>query len=394
MPTLADLAAADSRLARVAEDASRQGLVVRGLLGAGGYAAAFEAMSPRHGPCVLKVPCLPGAPPPDGETGSGPHRVTQVSETGPFVLTGPRSLDEASALLERACRRQRETGCGRPLAVLLETLSLDDRPAALFERAPGVSLRSLMAEAPDEARAAIPCVARALSRLHEVFGGHGDLKPEHIFVGNGEVVFIDPLDIEDQWVGSLGYVLPCVWWHGEDTAVLRDLTGVAAVLAEAWGGNVGWDGGLVHRLLNYLADADLAGCAGADVPERMKAGLRPAPPSLRQWILDAAAAALGTYNLAEPEPPRELEWSRGRLEALAQGYPRFLPEWRTPAVVGLARQIFEDRAEELYPVLADALQDAGCDNEELLGGCRCSGAADREWITALAAGPSAGSVRG
>ncbi len=44
----------------------------------------------------------------------------------------------------------------------------------------------------------------------------------------------------------------------------------------------------------------------------------------------------------------------------------FDPRWRTEAVVGLARAIDEDRTVERYPILFDALLDAGCDDEALL----------------------------
>jgi hypothetical protein len=46
--------------------------------------------------------------------------------------------------------------------------------------------------------------------------------------------------------------------------------------------------------------------------------------------------------------------------------PRFDPGWRTSAVVGLARGIHADRAWDRLPVLADALLDADCDEEQLL----------------------------
>jgi hypothetical protein len=47
--------------------------------------------------------------------------------------------------------------------------------------------------------------------------------------------------------------------------------------------------------------------------------------------------------------------------------------WRTPTVVGLARSVYEERAFDRLPVLADALLDAGCADEELLGHLRGPG---------------------
>ena len=46
------------------------------------------------------------------------------------------------------------------------------------------------------------------------------------------------------------------------------------------------------------------------------------------------------------------------------------PEWRTDTVVSLARQMYESRDFSAMPILADALQDAGCDNDDILTHCR------------------------
>jgi hypothetical protein len=51
----------------------------------------------------------------------------------------------------------------------------------------------------------------------------------------------------------------------------------------------------------------------------------------------------------------------------------FSPEWRTEAVVALARAIYEERAWDRMGVLADALEDAGCDSAEVLEHCRGGG---------------------
>jgi hypothetical protein len=48
----------------------------------------------------------------------------------------------------------------------------------------------------------------------------------------------------------------------------------------------------------------------------------------------------------------------------------FLPEWRTTTTVQLARHMYESRNFSAMPILADALQDAECDNEEILRHCR------------------------
>jgi hypothetical protein len=46
------------------------------------------------------------------------------------------------------------------------------------------------------------------------------------------------------------------------------------------------------------------------------------------------------------------------------------PAWLTSDVLALARGIYEERAFDRMPILADALQDAGCTNEDVLTHCR------------------------
>jgi hypothetical protein len=48
----------------------------------------------------------------------------------------------------------------------------------------------------------------------------------------------------------------------------------------------------------------------------------------------------------------------------------FSPEWRTDTAVSLARQMYEARDFSAMPILADALQDAGCDSADILDHCR------------------------
>jgi hypothetical protein len=48
----------------------------------------------------------------------------------------------------------------------------------------------------------------------------------------------------------------------------------------------------------------------------------------------------------------------------------FNPSWLTPTVVALASGIYAEMAFDRMPILADALQDAGCDNEDILSHCR------------------------
>jgi hypothetical protein len=49
------------------------------------------------------------------------------------------------------------------------------------------------------------------------------------------------------------------------------------------------------------------------------------------------------------------------------------PRWQTADVVAVARGIAADRAFDRLPFLADALQDAGCEKEQILAHCRRPG---------------------
>ena len=48
----------------------------------------------------------------------------------------------------------------------------------------------------------------------------------------------------------------------------------------------------------------------------------------------------------------------------------FEPAWRTSTVLALARQMYDTRDFAAMPILADALQDAGCDSDDILAHCR------------------------
>ncbi|HJZ55720.1 MAG TPA: hypothetical protein VKE74_12200 [Gemmataceae bacterium] len=67
----------------------------------------------------------------------------------------------------------------------------------------------------------------------------------------------------------------------------------------------------------------------------------------------------------------------------------FDPAWRTSTAVQLARQMYEAREFSAMPILADALQDAGCENAEILDHCRGSGPHVRGcWVVDLVLGKS------
>jgi hypothetical protein len=65
----------------------------------------------------------------------------------------------------------------------------------------------------------------------------------------------------------------------------------------------------------------------------------------------------------------------------------FNPDWRTSDVTAMARGMYETRDFAAMPILADALQDAGCENAEVLEHCRGLGPHIRGcWVVDLILG--------
>jgi hypothetical protein len=62
--------------------------------------------------------------------------------------------------------------------------------------------------------------------------------------------------------------------------------------------------------------------------------------------------------------------------------------WRTKTAVAVAQVIYDERDFAMLPVLADALEDAGCENEEVLAHCRQQGGAHVRgcWVVDLILG--------
>jgi hypothetical protein len=61
--------------------------------------------------------------------------------------------------------------------------------------------------------------------------------------------------------------------------------------------------------------------------------------------------------------------------------------WKTATVVAVAQSIYDDRAFDRLPILADALEDAGCDNLDILQHCHSGGEHVRGcWVVDLILG--------
>lgn len=65
----------------------------------------------------------------------------------------------------------------------------------------------------------------------------------------------------------------------------------------------------------------------------------------------------------------------------------FDPNWRTPSVTAVAHAIYSQRRFEDLPILADALEEAGCTSADILSHCRLGGEHVRGcWVVDLVLG--------
>jgi hypothetical protein len=126
------------------------------------------------------------------------------------------------------------------------------------------------------------------------------------------------------------------------------------------------------------------------------------------WAEHAAENALGSLAFTidfHPSKVEEFEELERRLSAVREpeiaaqvalvrcvfGNPfrpvTLAPAWLTASVRQLAQAIYDDRAFDRLPILADALEDVGCDNADVLGHCRQGGEHVRGcWVVDLVLG--------
>jgi hypothetical protein len=115
-----------------------------------------------------------------------------------------------------------------------------------------------------------------------------------------------------------------------------------------------------------------------------------AAPADRVMSSSAAVCADAEYqSVMEDRPGRFHDVARRHAmeQAVLRQYSRFLHDivgnpfrpvrwdqaWQTLDVRGIARGIYADRAFDRLPLLADALLDAGCDDDTIIGHCRGDG---------------------
>jgi hypothetical protein len=113
----------------------------------------------------------------------------------------------------------------------------------------------------------------------------------------------------------------------------------------------------------FMAILSLCGAVGTEPDLRMQADMidialfapRPRPDSIPSELRAASAAEAELVRDVFGNPFRQVSFS---------------PSWRTGTAVSLAQQMYDAREFSGMPILADALQDAGCDSDDVLFHCR------------------------
>jgi hypothetical protein len=160
--------------------------------------------------------------------------------------------------------------------------------------------------------------------------------------------------------------------YSEDSLTGGDFAAAEALCSAAYG-------------LCYVAEdvprvANAASCAASAVQSEQEATVYRKDPEADLDARHAREAALLAETTQQANLIRDIFGNPFQPVTLDQA-------WLTSDVVTLAQGIYKDRAFDRMPILADALQDAGCDNENILNHCRSDGPHVRGcWVVDLVLG--------
>jgi hypothetical protein len=133
------------------------------------------------------------------------------------------------------------------------------------------------------------------------------------------------------------------------------------------------DCGLDELRMAWIRDDDPAYPSNASLPEK---------PFLWARALTRSKYQLAGVPPGDQAPPLIREIFGNPFRPITVN-----PSWLTSDVVVLATGIYQDLAFDRMPILADALQDAGCDNGDILNHCRQPGEHVRGcWVVDLLTG--------
>lgn len=114
-----------------------------------------------------------------------------------------------------------------------------------------------------------------------------------------------------------------------------------------------------------------------------------------EWQTSYSVARSAAESLAKLMPWQEARQREGQLLHDIFGSVAFRPVsadpswlvWNGDTVTALAQTIYTERAFDRLPILADALEDAGCTNQDILAHCRSGGDHTRGcWVVDLLTG--------
>jgi hypothetical protein len=161
-----------------------------------------------------------------------------------------------------------------------------------------------------------------------------------------------------------------------------ELDRIAKAVSAAWGE--------FDTRANLIGLAALAMARHATHPDAWRAARR-ILGSARFTIATTAFQAADNSTAAYDQAERDEKAAQTTLLRDIFGNPfrpvAFSPSWRTDTAVSLARTMYVSRDFSAMPILADALQDAGCDSDDILDHCRGPGPHVRGcWVVDLVLG--------
>jgi hypothetical protein len=140
---------------------------------------------------------------------------------------------------------------------------------------------------------------------------------------------------------------------------------------------------VISRLRRYF---DLSPADGKALLDRgpvllVPGQMRREAESVASWFREVGAEVAVFMTFEEGEPH---VCSRPGAGSEPCSPIAFSSAWRTTTALALARQMDESQDFSAMPILADALQDAGCDSAEILAHCRNPGPHARGcWVVDL-----------
>ncbi len=177
-------------------------------------------------------------------------------------------------------------------------------------------------------------------------------------------------------------------WHRLADERSRHIVGVAEAFAEGVASRDDMDDA-TERAVDAEYDAEIESVAAAAAGAAMTLG--------KAWYWDVSQSVV--WSLARDNPAEVWDASlyvAGRREVCdlvrcVVGDPfrpvALDPAWLTSTAVAVARAVYDARTFHDLPVLADALQDAGCDDAAVLEHCRGPGPHARGcWVVDLVLG--------